>query len=68
MESLTQNQQQHRTLFLDQIKAIMIALVIASHTVLLAGLSSAGVGQLIKDAPFLRQSTFGLSGYAIHFS
>ena len=51
MASLTQNQEQHRTLFLDQIKAIMIALVIASHTVLLAGLSSAGVGQLIKDAP-----------------
>ena len=51
MESLTQSQKQHRTLFLDQIKAIMIALVIASHTVLLAGLSSAGVGQLIKDAP-----------------
>ena len=51
MESPTQNQQQHRTLFLDQIKAIMIALVIASHTTLLANLSSAGVGQLIKDAP-----------------
>ena len=51
MESLTQSQENHRTLFLDQIKAIMIALVIASHTVLLANLSSTGVGQLIKDAP-----------------
>ena len=51
MESLIQNKQQHRRLFLDQIKAIMITLVIASHTVLLASLSSKGVGQLIKDAP-----------------
>ena len=51
MESLTQSQKQHRTIFLDQIKAIMIALVIASHTILLANLSSTGVGQLIKDAP-----------------
>ena len=53
MESLIQNKQKQRSLFLDQIKAIMIALVIASHTVLLASLSSDGVGQLIKDAPLL---------------
>ena len=46
-----QNKQRHRSLFLDQIKAIMIALVIASHTALLASLSSDGVGQLIKGAP-----------------
>jgi fucose 4-O-acetylase-like acetyltransferase len=51
MESLIQNKPRQRSLFLDQIKAIMIALVIASHTVLLASLSSDGVGQLIKDAP-----------------
>ena len=51
MGSLIQNKHRHRRLFLDQIKAIMITLVIASHTVLLANLSSKGVGQLIKDAP-----------------
>ena len=51
MESLIQNKQRHRRLFFDQIKAIMITLVIASHTVLLASLSSKGVDQLIKDAP-----------------
>ena len=53
MGSLIQNKQQHRRLFLDQIKAIMVALVIASHTILLANLSSNGVGQLIKDTPAL---------------
>ena len=51
MESLIQNKPRHRSLYLDQIKAIMIALVIASHTVLLASLASTGVGQLINDAP-----------------
>ena len=51
MESVIHNKHRHRRLFLDQIKAIMITLVIASHTVLLASLASTGIGQLINDAP-----------------
>lgn len=51
MTQMKATSQPQRALFLDQIKAIMIALVIATHTVLLGGLASRGIGQIIQAAP-----------------
>ncbi len=51
MAQINSNNQDHRILFLDQIKAIMIALVIATHTALLGRLASTGVDKIIQSAP-----------------
>ena len=40
-----------RLVFLDQIKAIMIALVIATHTILVGTLFSNDLKQIIESAP-----------------
>ena len=43
--------QTRRLVFLDQIKAIMIALVIATHTILVGTLFSTDLKQIIESAP-----------------
>ena len=48
---INSSSQNHRRLFLDQIKAIMIALVITTHTALLGRLASTGVDKIIQAAP-----------------
>ena len=43
--------QTRRLVFLDQIKAVMIALVIATHTILVGTLFSTDLKQIIESAP-----------------
>ena len=50
--------QTRRLVFLDQIKAIMIALVIASHTILVGTLFSTDLKQIIESAPNYEAMSF----------
>ena len=54
--------------FFDQTKAIMIALVIATHTILEGTLFTTDLKQIIEAAPDRKPQAFGLAGYAIHFT
>ena len=50
--------QTRRLVFLDQIKAIMIALVIATHTILVGTLFSTDLKQIIESAPNYEAMSF----------
>ena len=47
-----------RIIFLDQVKAIMIALVIATHTILVGTLFTTDLKQIIEAAPAYEAISF----------
>ncbi len=47
-----------RIIFLDQVKAIMLALVIATHTILVGKLFTTDLKQIIKAAPAYEAISF----------